>query len=116
MTEIPEGSRIKATKGETVIVGELVEIENRTDYYINIDDEADAIWIDARQGWTIEMLEVTLPTHANAVVYSEEAWAVARRASDGADKWFADPSAWRKSTSLTSAEMLEWTKDWVVLR
>lgn len=49
----------------------------------------------------------------NAVVYSDMAWAVARKASDGHDQWFADSSAWRLSKTLTSARLFEWADDWV---
>jgi hypothetical protein len=54
-----------------------------------------------------------LPTQGNAVVYSEKAWAVARRASGGDDKWFPDSGAWSKGYGVTSEQLIAWTDDWV---
>lgn len=57
----------------------------------------------------------TLP--GNSVVYSDSAWAVARKASTGDDRWFPDSAAWRvHDTGLSSSELLAWAGDWVVLR
>jgi hypothetical protein len=53
-----------------------------------------------------------LPTYGNAVVYSEKAWAVARRASGGDDIWFADCGAHARG-AMNSRVLLEWADDWV---
>lgn len=68
----------------------------------------------ARLSECIAKPKVELPTEPNAVVYSEKAWAVARRAGDGSPKWFADSGS-RKNGSLTDAELIEWADDWVRL-
>lgn len=53
-----------------------------------------------------------LPTYGNAVVYSEKAWAVARRASGGDDIWFADCGAHARG-AMPTAGLLKWADDWV---
>lgn len=53
----------------------------------------------------------------NAVVYSDTAWAVARKSSTpGQDRWFPDHGSWRRATPLTSDEMVAWSPQWEVLR
>lgn len=49
-----------------------------------------------------------LPTEPNAIIYSEAAWAVARRTTDG-QRWSVDT----RTDQLTDAEMVTWTRDWV---
>lgn len=53
----------------------------------------------------------------NAVVYSEEAWAVARKSSSGGmdHRWFPDHGA-HATRSMNSGELLAWVRDWEVLR
>lgn len=52
----------------------------------------------------------------NTVVYSEKAWAVARKSSTGRaeDSWHADSGAWIKGP-LTADQMVEWVDDWRIL-
>ena len=54
-----------------------------------------------------------LPMYGNAVVYSEKAWAVARRTAGGGDRWYPDVSAHRGTGGLTTSELFEWADDWV---
>ena len=52
----------------------------------------------------------------NAVVYSDAAWAVARKSNPtGPDRFFVDPGAHAEGR-LDSEAMWAWTTDWVQLR
>lgn len=52
----------------------------------------------------------------NAVIYSENAWAAARKASHGGTmaRWFPDQGSHRTS-SLSVSELVEWVDDWQLM-
>jgi hypothetical protein len=50
----------------------------------------------------------------NSVLYSEDAWAVLRKESQGTDMWITDRGS-HTSYSLSSNEVLEWAADWVLI-
>lgn len=52
----------------------------------------------------------------NAVIYSDSAWAVARKGSGGgADaRWFPDHGA-HHAESLSVGDLILWTDDWVLM-
>jgi hypothetical protein len=60
--------------------------------------------------------EQLLEAAPNAVIYSEEAWAAARKSSDGADRWFVDSGSYSHNSGQASGfDLLAWTSDWRLL-
>lgn len=51
----------------------------------------------------------------NSVVYSEQGWAAARKASHGSDMWFIDSGSHAAGT-MDSLGLSRWCNDWVKLR
>jgi hypothetical protein len=67
-------------------------------------------------GMTTDLLQVLTELPPNSVIYSERAWAAARKSSNpGGNSWFVDSGAHRSPYSLSTKEMIEWTADWVVM-
>lgn len=61
-------------------------------------------------------LEALTRAGANAVAYSDGAWAAARKSSAGGSEgmWFPDHGS-HSSRSLTSQQMADWSDDWEIL-
>lgn len=58
-----------------------------------------------------------LAAPGNAVVYSEAAWAAARKSSSGNDLWFIDSGSYKRHEGrLNSSELLIWAPDWRLLK
>lgn len=66
---------------------------------------------------SVQLAELLDALGPNAVIYSEDAWAVARKSSSGGidGRWFPDHGS-HASRAMNSAALVAWAKDWTILR
>ena len=104
MTAVKVGDRVRATCGESVIVGAVERVDNGG-CYVNIESGDISLWLYSGD-WTVEVLAPPIPDVVGTIV----------RDRDG-DAWQRDDDGWRcvDDDSRYSVEKLQFCGPLTVL-